>query len=100
MTQLTVVAKITAKSGSEDLLHQSLVKLISPTLKEDGCLNYDLHSSIEDKRLFLFYENWENRAMWEKHMNSEHIQTFQKDAEGLIENWELFLMKLENFSAR
>ena len=93
MTQLTVVAKITAKSGSEDQLRQFLVQLIAPTLKEDGCLNYDLHSSIEDKTLFLFYENWENRAMWENHMDSEHIQAFQRDAESLLDNWELFLMK-------
>ena len=95
MTQLTVVAKITAKSGFEDLLRQSLMQLIAPTLEEDGCLNYDLHSSIEDKTLFLFYENWESRAMWEKHMDSEHIQAFQRDAEGLLDNWELLLMKLD-----
>lgn len=93
MTQLTVIVKITAKSGSEELLHQSLMKLVSPTLKEDGCLNYDLHRSIESEALFLFYENWENRATWEKHMVSEHIQAFQKEAEDLLSGWDLLLMK-------
>lgn len=93
MTQLTVVAKITAKSGSEDLLRQLLIQLIAPTLKEDGCLNYNLHRSVEDKTLFLFYENWKNRAAWEKHIDSEHIRAFQRDAENLLDNWELFLMK-------
>ena len=95
MIQLTVVAKITAKSGSEELLRQLLIQLVAPTLRENGCLNYDLYSSIKDKTLFLFYENWKNRAVWEKHTNSEHIQAFKRDAEGLIENWELFLMKLD-----
>lgn len=95
MAQLTVVAKIQAKLGSEAVLHQELLHLIQPTLLEEGCLNYDLHRSIEDSTLFLFYENWESQALWEKHMASEHISGFQKNTEGLIENWELLLMKPE-----
>jgi quinol monooxygenase YgiN len=95
MTQLTVVAKIQAKSGSEAVLHQELLQLIQPTLLEEGCLNYDLHRSIEDNTLFLFYENWTSRVLWEHHMASEHISVFQKNTEGLIENWELLLMEPE-----
>ncbi|MBE9170917.1 antibiotic biosynthesis monooxygenase [Pleurocapsales cyanobacterium LEGE 06147] len=95
MTQLTVVAKIQAKSGSEAVLYQELLQLIQPTLLEEGCLNYDLHRSIEDKTLFLFYENWASRVFWEKQIVSEHIGVFQKNTEGLIENWELLLMKPE-----
>ena len=55
MNQLTVVAKFKAKSGSETLLHQELLQLIAPTLAETGCLNYDLHRSIEDNTLFLSF---------------------------------------------
>ena len=96
MSQLTVVAKIKAKPGSEAKLHQELLQLIQPTLAEDGCLNYDLHRSIEDNTLFLFYENWVNKSLWEQHMASEHISAFEKNTEGLIEDWELFLLKPES----
>jgi quinol monooxygenase YgiN len=95
MTQLTVVAKIQAKSGSEAVLHPELLQLIQPTLLEEGCLNYDLHRSIEDNTPFLFYENWTSRVFWKQHMASEHISVFQKNTEGLIENWELLLMEPE-----
>lgn len=95
MTQLTVVAKIQAKPGSEPMLHRELLQLIQPTLSEDGCLNYDLHRSIEDKALFLFYENWTSLALWQQHMTSNHVSAFQKNTEGLIENWELLLMEPE-----
>lgn len=95
MTQLTVIAKIKAKFGSEATIHQELLKLIPLALAESGCLNYNLHHSIEDGTLFLFYENWASKPLWEQHMASEHIKAFQKNAEGLIENWELFLMKPE-----
>lgn len=95
MSQLTVVAKIKAKTGSETVLNQQLLQLIAPTLSEQGCLNYDLHRSIEDNSLFLFYENWASKSVWERHMKSQHIKTFQKNAEGMIEDWELLLMKRE-----
>ncbi|NJL37543.1 MAG: antibiotic biosynthesis monooxygenase [Leptolyngbyaceae cyanobacterium SM1_4_3] len=99
MTQLTVIAKIQAKSGSEAVLHLELLHLIQPTLLEEGCLNYDLHRSIEDSTLFLFYENWASRVLWEQHMASEHISVFQKNTEGLVENWELLLMKPERLTS-
>jgi len=95
MTQLTVVAKIKAKPGCEAEVHRELLQLISPTLAESGCLNYDLHRSIEHEALFLFYENWENRFLWEQHMDSEHIQAFRNRTEGLLEDFEILLMQQE-----
>jgi quinol monooxygenase YgiN len=71
MIQLTVVAKIKAKFGSEAVLRQELLQLVLPTIAENGCLNYDLHCSIEDSTLFLFYENWASKPLWSStwHLN-------------------------------
>ncbi|WP_250121397.1 putative quinol monooxygenase [Chroococcidiopsis sp. CCMEE 29] len=96
--QLTVVAKIEAKSGSEDLVYQELRNLIAPTQAEDGCINYDLHRSIENPALFLFYENWINRELWEAHMQSAHIKGFEQKTEAAIANWELLLLTLDTAS--
>ena len=96
MTQLSVVAKIKAKANNEDLVHRELRHLIEPTLAEVGCINYDLHRSIEDPSLFLFYENWTSRDLWEKHMKSDHIKAFDSNTDGAIESWELFLLKPDN----
>ncbi|MDJ0591225.1 MAG: putative quinol monooxygenase [Pleurocapsa sp. MO_226.B13] len=98
MSQLTVVAKFKAKSGSETAFYQELLKLIAPTLAEEGCLNYDLHRSIEDNTVLLFYENWASKSVWEQHMESEHIKTFQRNTEGMIDNSEILLMRLEQVS--
>ena len=99
MNQLTVIAKIKAQSGSETVLYQQLLQLIAPTLSEKGCLNYDLHRSVEDKTLFLFYENWASKSVWEQHMQSQHTKAFQKSTEGMIETWELLLMKPEKLAS-
>ena len=95
MDRLTVIAKIKSKSGSETMLHRQLLELIAPTLAEEGCLNYDLHRSIEDDTLFLFYENWANKSLWEQHMKSKHIKVFEQKTTEMIEDLELFLMKPE-----
>lgn len=84
MEQLTVVAKITAKAGKEKETKEALEALIPPTLKEEGCINYDLHVSAENEGTFLFYENWKSHELWQKHVNSDHIQDFRAKAEGLL----------------
>ena len=40
---LTIVASIEAKPDKIDLVKAELQKLIAPTLKEAGCIQYDLH---------------------------------------------------------
>ncbi|MEO1086758.1 MAG: antibiotic biosynthesis monooxygenase, partial [Acidobacteriota bacterium] len=40
---LTIVARIEANADQIDLVKSELLKLIEPTLREEGCLQYDLH---------------------------------------------------------
>jgi quinol monooxygenase YgiN len=87
---LTIIAKLKAQSGSEDKLFEECRKLIGPTLAEEGCINYDMHRSVEDPGLIMFYENWTNRPLWEKHMESPHLQEFSANTEDIVEVWELF----------
>lgn len=90
--QLTVIAKIEVKPGAEDQVYQALRGLIQPTLSETGCINYDLHRSIEKPGLFVFYENWTNREVWEAHMQSEHFKAFQQSTQAAIAHSELLLL--------
>ncbi|MBV9489565.1 MAG: antibiotic biosynthesis monooxygenase [Verrucomicrobia bacterium] len=91
MSQLTVIAKLKAKAGAEQQLYEACRNLIAPTLNEEGCINYDMHRSIEDPGTIMFYENWANRPLWEKHMEAPHLKAFSGKTEGLTESWELFL---------
>lgn len=95
MIPLTIVAKIKAQPGAESIVRQALLQLVPPTLAEAGCLNYDLHRSIEDPTLFLFYENWDSKSSWQKHMDSEHIRAFQSTTADSITVFEVLLMQPE-----
>ena len=71
---LSVTALFQAYPGKEEELKNALLSLVAPTLKEKGCLNYDLHQSPEDPTKFLFYENWTSREELDAHLQSDHVK--------------------------
>jgi quinol monooxygenase YgiN len=83
-TPLTIVARIEAKTEQLELVKTELLKLVAPTLKEAGCIQYDLHQDNENPAVFLFYENWESRSLWQAHMDNAHLAEYVKATEGAI----------------
>ena len=81
---LTVVARIKAKAGMEERVRGELMALVAPTRSESGCINYDLHQSVDDKGLFLFYENWVSRKDLDEHLNMPYLQSFLKKADEIL----------------
>ncbi|QWC85150.1 antibiotic biosynthesis monooxygenase [Nocardioidaceae bacterium] len=73
---LTVVAYMNAAPGKADELREGLKGLIDTTLAEEGCINYDLHESIEKPGWFTFYENWESEAHLDAHLAAPHLVEF------------------------
>lgn len=82
--KISVIARFQAKRGSEHTLRSLLLKLVEPTRKEKGCINYDLHQSRQDAGLFFFYENWTDQASLDRHLESLHVKEMLKDVPALI----------------
>ena len=89
MSKLTIIAHIHAKADQIDLVKSELLKLIGPTLSEEGCLNYDLHQDNENPSHFLFFENWESRELWQKHLENKHVIDFKAATEGAVAGFTL-----------
>ena len=92
MSKLTIVAQIKAKSDQIELVKSELLKLIDTTRAEQGCLQYDLHQDNDDPALFLFFENWESRDLWQTHMSAQHLQDYLSATDGAIEDFKLHEM--------
>lgn len=75
---LTVIAYFRAKPGQESRAREALQALLAPTRAEPGCINYDLHQSLDDPAAFVFYENWESAAHLEVHARSAHIRALER----------------------
>jgi quinol monooxygenase YgiN len=87
MANLTIVARVEAKEDRIDLVKSELLKLIEPTRKEQGCLQYDLHQDNENPAVFLFFENWANRELWQVHMTNENLKAYMEATDGAVENF-------------
>ncbi|GAA3936416.1 putative quinol monooxygenase [Litoribacillus peritrichatus] len=84
---LTIVARIEAKSDKINLVKTALMKLIEPTRKETGCLQYDLHQDNENPAVFLFFESWETLELWQSHMNNDHLKAYMEETEGAVDRF-------------
>lgn len=94
MSHLFVTAHIKSKLEFVEKTKEELQKLIPPTLKEEGCIKYDLHQSISDETEFLFYEIWTSKEALDAHSKSPHITKFREvreeflDGSPRVELWE------------
>ena len=68
----------------EDIVKKELLSLISPSHSDDGCINYDLHQDIEDKSVFIFYENWTSKEKLDNHLQTPHLKSFIAKAETML----------------
>ncbi len=73
MPRVSVVAKLTAKPGLEDRVEKELLDLVNKTRKETGCINYDLHVSLDNPKTFVFYENWVSQGCLDDHFQTPHL---------------------------
>lgn len=92
MSKLTVIAHIKAKPDQIDLVQTELKKLIPITRAEEGCIQYDLHQDNDNPAHFLFYENWESRELWQRHMGNQHLQEYISATDGAVEEFILHEM--------
>ena len=92
--QLTVVAHLRALRGQIEETKAFFLRLIKPTRAEPGCVEYWLHQDNDDPAEFIFYENWTNRAEWDKHMGLPHLKKFAEVKDKLFELQKLRLMTM------
>ncbi|WP_419779768.1 putative quinol monooxygenase [Maridesulfovibrio sp.] len=85
----TVIARIEARKESIELVKAELLKLIEPTRKEEGCIQYDLHQDKERPEVFFFYENWVSRELLQTHLANTHIAEYARAVDGHIVSFTL-----------
>lgn len=74
MSDLHVVATISAKPGSEDVVRAALSDLTEASRQEEGCLSYGLFESAAASGTFVTVEVWRGQADLEAHMQTPHVQ--------------------------
>ena len=57
---LTIIANATAVPGREAELLAAQKQLVVETVREQGCLRFELNQSLDDGRVLIFVESWES----------------------------------------
>jgi len=84
MTTLTIIANITANDDNIEQVKAELLKLVSLTRTEAGCLQYDLHQDNENAAHFTVVENWGSSELLQAHIENTPFTNFMKVTEGAI----------------
>jgi quinol monooxygenase YgiN len=93
MEPLTIIAITVAAPGQERALRAAQEKLVAETVKEPGCLRYELNQSLDDGRVLIFVESWASEALWRAHMEGAAIRRFAASgANKLIQEFTLHRM--------
>ena len=79
---LTIIARPTVDPERIEEVKAAMLDLVEATLKEEGCIRYELHQDNNEPNKFTFVETWENRELWKKHMESSAIKEFNERIAG------------------
>jgi quinol monooxygenase YgiN len=69
----TILGTVTARPETRDELLALLHAQVAPTRAEAGCIDYELHVDAADPCVFVFYENWTDRAALDAHLAMPHL---------------------------
>jgi quinol monooxygenase YgiN len=81
---VTLIVLLRAREGQETILEAELRGMVAPTRKEDGCLRYDLHRSVDTPGALLLHEVWESRAAHTEHTHSPHFLRWNARKDALL----------------
>jgi quinol monooxygenase YgiN len=75
-TQVVCVAEHHALEGKEQALIEALHILIEPTLKEPGCIRYELNQREDEPRWITFVEKWKDQKSFDDHCAMPYIANY------------------------
>jgi quinol monooxygenase YgiN len=90
---VTLAVILRPRDGQGMMLEAELRALIGPTRKEEGCLRYDLHRSVEGPGAFLLHEIWETREHHTAHTKTDHFLRWNARKDALLASREVGFWK-------
>ncbi|MCM1369891.1 MAG: antibiotic biosynthesis monooxygenase [Candidatus Amulumruptor caecigallinarius] len=70
-------------SNNREALVEKAVELVELSLRDKGCIDYDVFGSLTNDDHLLIYETWENESDLKSHMESDHFKRIVPELEKL-----------------
>ena len=79
--KIVLIARLKVKADKIEQARSAAMAIVEPSRKEAGCINYDIHQSIEDDTVFFWHETWINKTALDKHFATPFFGEFFKVVE-------------------
>lgn len=79
-----VVATFRIRPGALEPFVEAAYALIDVARREPGCVYYDLHASVTDPNRVMCFEQWQDRAAFDRHMATPALSGFSAAIEPLV----------------
>jgi len=90
---VTLAVILRPRDGQDLMLEAELRALIAPTRREEGCIRYDLHRSLEGPAAYLLHEIWETREHHTAHTKTDHFLRWNARKDALLSSREVGFWK-------
>jgi quinol monooxygenase YgiN len=69
-----LIVRMKTREGEEQRAAELIAQLAPASAAEPGCLRYIPHRDPDDPRVFVIYEQYEDKTAFEAHGQTEHFQ--------------------------
>ncbi|WP_028879485.1 putative quinol monooxygenase [Terasakiella pusilla] len=60
----------------ESLARKEMAKLVAETVKEPGCLKFEIRQNLENPSLFTLWEIWQTAEDLDRHFQYDHTKAY------------------------
>jgi quinol monooxygenase YgiN len=79
---LTIIARPTVDPDRLEDIKLAMLDLVEDTLKEEGCIRYELHQDNSQSNRLTFFETYYD--LWQQHMEGDAVRKFRERSSGGI----------------
>ena len=74
---LYLISTAHLRPGTREICLGHARTVIAASLNDEGCISYDVHSSLMDPDRIVFIERWASRAALDAHFATEHFKVWR-----------------------
>jgi quinol monooxygenase YgiN len=81
---IKLIALLHSNTDAEDTFELELKRLVEASVKEEGCLQYELYQYENERCCYVIIEEWRDEAALKYHQETPHYKNFGRVAPVLL----------------
>ena len=74
--KIVLVARLKVREDAIEDAKKLALGIVADSRTEEGCINYDVHQSVDDPTVFVWHETWRDKEALDEHFEEPHFKEF------------------------